>query len=52
MADGIIMRNRKLGCNSEHEMCVGGPAAGRAGQVLSEVPEKRNKLASQVGGWS
>jgi hypothetical protein len=52
MAYDIIMRNRELGCNSEHETYVGGSAAGRARQLLSEVPEKRNKLAPQVGRWS
>jgi len=46
------MRQRELGCNSQHETHVDGPAAGRAGQVLSEVPEKIYKLAPQVGGWS
>jgi len=44
------MRQRELGCNREHETHVGGPVAGRAGQFLSEVPEKRYKLVSQVGG--
>ena len=48
--EGIIMRKRELGCNSEHETHVGGPAPERGGQVLSEVPEKRDKLVPQVGG--
>jgi len=46
------MWQREVGCNSQHETHVGGAAAGKAGQVLSEVPEKRYKLAPQVGGWS
>jgi len=44
------MRQRELGCKRQHETYVGGPAAGMAGQVLNEVPEKRYKLDPQVGG--